>query len=113
MGRTKKALLCGAVPGYAKARIIANNTLRIEYPTYFTIRLHNTDILIFENNSVSLHTDGWYTNTTRDRINRYLPKGYQIYTHKNEWYLLIKGKKYPFKNGVQIDLNTDYVQYPV
>lgn len=46
-----------------------------------SIRLHATDILTFyQSGRIQVDTGGWNTLTTRDRINRYLPKPWHVYS---------------------------------
>jgi hypothetical protein len=47
------------------------------------IRLHATDILEFkQNGSIKVNTGGWNTVTTRDRLNRYLPRPWHVYSER-------------------------------
>jgi hypothetical protein len=51
----------------------------------YAIRYHNTDVVtIHEDNSYTLNSGGWYTPTTKDRINEYSPA--RIHQEKGLWY---------------------------
>jgi hypothetical protein len=51
----------------------------------FVIRYHNTDVVsIHEDNTYTLNSGGWYTPTTKDRINEYSPA--RIHQDKGLWY---------------------------
>lgn len=60
-----------------RSKPIANNTrAEIVLDSVVAIRLHGTNVVtLFDNGSFSLSTGGWYTVTTKDRINSYLPGG--------------------------------------
>lgn len=66
---------------WARGRKLERNTY-LERRDFFSIaiRLHGTDVLTFhEDGSIEVNTGGWNTVTTRDRINRYLPKPWHVY----------------------------------
>lgn len=57
------------------------------------IRLHNTDIVTFRNDGfIELNTDGWFTITTKDRMNRYLPDPFCIFSKKGSWHVSLSWK---------------------
>lgn len=59
-------------------------TLRQEGDT-FVIRYHNTDVVtIHEDSTYTLNSGGWYTSTTKDRINEYSPA--HIHQENGLWY---------------------------
>ena len=85
--RTTKRDGLADVEGIISSRIVANNTFG-----YWTedgvehYRLHNTDIVVIQPNlDIVLNSGGWKTNTTKERINRYLPAGYGICQEKGLW----------------------------
>ncbi len=52
----------------------------------FSIVLHRTSVVnIYKNGDYELYTGGWYTSTTKNRINEYSPA--RIFQKKGEWYL--------------------------
>jgi hypothetical protein len=73
--------------GKNKTSKIGNNTYRINYDDREAIRLHNTDILTFVSDHVTINTGGWQTRTTKDRINKYLPEGVYISQKDFTWYI--------------------------
>lgn len=56
-------------------RKVANNTYaRILDDGSVAFRLHDTDIVVIHpDDTATLRTGGWYTYTTRDRLNQYAP----------------------------------------
>lgn len=76
-------------------RKLANNTYgRIEDGRVI-IKLHNTDIVTIDivtiegvyRNRIIYTPDIWFTPTTRDRINRYMPDGWKVCQASNVWWL--------------------------
>ena len=69
-------------------RKIGNNTYAyIEHDGTVAIELHGTKVVrFFPNGLVQLNTGGWYTSTTKDRINKFTNAG--VYQRKGEWFLV-------------------------
>lgn len=85
------------------SRKIGNNTYaEILHDGSVGIMLHSTYVVkIHEDNTYTLQTGGWYTLTTKDRINQYAP-GY-VKQKKGEWfYNHTNGKTYPFVDGMVV-----------
>lgn len=88
---------------------IAHNTFDYLVNNERRVRYTDTDIIIFNGNCIELFTGGFYTVTTKERLNRYLRHGF-IYQNKHVWYY----KKYQDKDtesvrffeGIKIDKNT-------
>jgi hypothetical protein len=91
------------------SRKLANNTyLERRYKTFaswidtrmpiqrtsaIAVRLHATDIVTFHRDgSISLDTGGWLTVTTKDRMNRYLPAPFSIFSDKGSWRVSLSWK---------------------
>lgn len=68
-------------------RKIGNNTYgEILHDGSVGIMLHSTYVVkIHPDNSATLNTGGWYSSTTKDRINKYSPV--RVYQRKGQWYL--------------------------
>jgi len=100
---TKKESIEGLI-NIEKSKKIGNNTYEIIYKNGDkSIRLHYTDILTFKNNGeIILNSGGWNTNTTKDRLNHYLPSNMFIYQKNFIWYLRINDKDYLFKDNMRI-----------
>lgn len=83
---------------------VGNNTYleRIDSET-IGVRLHSTFVVrIMANGSYSLHTGGWQTVTTKDRITAYSPA--RLFQERGEWYV---GKpvfgEVPFVDGMTVN----------
>lgn len=53
---------------------------------------------------VGVSTCGWYTYTTKERINHLLPPGIGVFQSKSKWYVSYKGKNglIPFVDGMSV-----------
>jgi hypothetical protein len=80
------------------SRKIANNTyaqrrnaccvINRANPTCIAVMFHDTDILTFHwTDTISLDSGGWITQVTKERMNRYLPEGLYVTSHKGRWML--------------------------
>ncbi len=70
-------------------RKLQNNTyLERRDPSSIAIRLHTTDIItLHRDGSFRLDSGGWNTPTTRDRINRYIPR-HRVWTERGVMFLV-------------------------
>lgn len=87
-----------------KRRKIANNTWLERRPANYddgieddddeiAVRLHDTDIVTFRRDgAISLNTGGWFTVTTKERMNRFSPFG--IGSVKGEWQVSLRNPDY-------------------
>jgi hypothetical protein len=80
---------------------IANNTTYTNRNGIKEVTLHKTVILRQEGDTVTLNTGGWFTATTKNRINRYLV-GAEVIQRNNEWLVHINGQELPFEDGMTI-----------
>lgn len=65
------------------------------------IRYHNTDVVTFTPDTITLDTGGWWTVTTKNRMNQTSNQynlGYYIYQEKYAWFINYNGTIHPFKN---------------
>lgn len=111
--RNKSDILSGVKHTVRKSRFLANNTVEYfieEDINKRIIRLHDTDILVFElekdrgheHDLVYIYTDGWKTPTTKDRLNNF-GKGFFIWQENRRWYISDKmGNKSLFYEGACI-----------
>ncbi|HMN10696.1 MAG TPA: hypothetical protein PKD55_00055 [Bellilinea sp.] len=71
------------------------------------VRYHNTDVVLYTERGITLNSGGWYTSTTKARINdalNALPGFIRVYQEKGVWYLHAQQRnpEYvdPFETGV-------------
>lgn len=87
---------------YRTRRKVGNNTYaEILHDGSVGITLHSTRVVtIHPDNTYTLRTGGWYTPTTKDRINQYIP-GY-VKQKSGEWSVSYNGAVYPYVEGMTI-----------
>ena len=87
--------------GKQEARTVCNNTMLVRYGSRIGVVLHGTTVVTYYlNGEFSIKTGGFYTVTTKDRINRFSDAG--LYQHKKEWYVSGEdGKAIPFVDGMR------------
>lgn len=95
--------------GNVTSRAAGNNT-RVHLwddERTLSVRLHVTDVVVYrEDGSTSLHTGGWRTVTTKDRLNKHCPPGWAVYSSKGVWYLIHRdGRRYTFHEGITVHAN--------
>lgn len=75
--------------GILSSRKVARNTLEYKTSRERFIMLHGTDILCFNQTEkqVTLRAGGWFTPTTKDRLNRFLPNTVRVFQYKGLWYV--------------------------
>jgi len=75
--------------GKSRIKKIANNTYEIYSIDGIleAIRLHDTNILTYESDHVTLDNGGYQTKTTKERLNAYLPQGVSIVQRDFTWYI--------------------------
>lgn len=75
-------------------RKIANNTwLERRDDETIAVRLHQTDVVTYRaDGSITLDTGGWFTVTTKDRMNRFTPFG--VSSRRGEWQVASRNPDY-------------------
>lgn len=87
---------------YAERRKMANNTYaeRIDEDR-IGIRLHDTHVVIYHRDgSVELDTGGWFTVTTKDRINAWAPC--RVWSERGEWRVDYHGTEYVYADHMRL-----------
>lgn len=81
---------------------IGNNTYLRRVDGGIAVRLHATDVVtIHPDGSYTLNTGGWWTVTTKERINAYSPA--RLSQRRGEWYLLTPAGEVKYWDGVRVD----------
>lgn len=94
-----------ALLGKRDSRKVGNNTYVQRRSNGFALRLHNTDIVGYHPNGViTLHTGGWVTVTTKDRLNSVLRRfGWNITQRNHQWTV------HNFQNGITTPFTEGFV----
>ena len=67
-----------------------------------TVRYHSTDIVKFGTGRITLNTGGYFTVTTKTRMNQASSQfdlGYKVYQSKSHWYVEYHGRVLYFKGN--------------
>ena len=68
---------------------------------------HNTIVVSFNTNTIKLNTGGWWTNTTKTRMNQTSNQyglGFRVYQKDYQWYIEYNNKIQSFEqNQVEIE----------
>lgn len=87
---------------------IGNNTWAVRLgEDRIGIRLHSTIVVVhYSNGQCTVHTGGYRTVTTKDRLNKHTPNGVAVFQRKGDWYVTgpIGGHdvEYPFTEGMEV-----------
>lgn len=85
-------------------RKVANNTYLHRVDDGIAVQLHATDVVVIHpDNTYTLNTGGWYTVTTKARINEFSPA--RVSSNKGIWYV----GDTVFENGIVVDNNGEPV----
>lgn len=80
-------------------------TKQIFYNDGFGIKYHDTEVIKIVDTVITLNSGGWFSKTTKDRINQYLPEWFNLFQNKGFWYLKTPKDNYAFFDGMKIDIN--------
>lgn len=67
------------------SKIIANNTRLIRHANYIGVQLHDTEVVKIYPDHYALFTGGWYTVTTKSRLNEFSPA--YLRQESGRWYI--------------------------
>jgi hypothetical protein len=87
------------------SRTIAHNTTLADLGDCIGLRLHCTYVVRFHaDGRISLHTGGYHTVTTKDRIARVIRAyGWNVYARRCDWYVSAPdGTEFEFEDGFSI-----------
>ena len=76
-----------------------NTTIRGNADQTLIITLHHTDIVTITPKQIILNTGGWFTNTTKTRmqqVSHQFNLGYNVFQKKGSWFVDFKGIEKPF-----------------
>jgi len=91
-------------------RNIANNTTLVRRGDSIAVRLHSTDVVTyFKDGTIGLHSGGYQTVTTKDRMKRFTPDGVTVYQQDYVWYVVVDrdwDAPVEFEDGMVLDLSS-------
>jgi len=86
-------------------RKIGHNTYAIRQDsTTIIVKFHNSIIveLNYKQRTIKLYNDGYFTSTTKERLNQFIPAGYRIFQQAGQWYVYehASGINYIWSEGI-------------
>lgn len=66
---------------------------------YTQVKYHGTNVVYFDKDSIILNTGGWFTQTTKNRMNQasnVFNLKYKVFQKNYQWFINYKGKTIPF-----------------
>lgn len=69
------------------------------------VTYHNTAVVTFDENLITLNNGGWFTNTTKNRMNQASNQfglGFGVYQKDFTWYVEYNGETVEFQNGMTL-----------
>jgi hypothetical protein len=89
------------------SRKIANNTyLQRRGNDDIAVRLHSTDVVTFhKNGDITVSTGGWNTVTTKDRIQRYTPSSWRVWSESGYMFIRTQAGEWNFNGSVRVKAN--------
>lgn len=94
---------------------LAGNTYARMEGNAVVVKYHATDIATITPELITLDNGGWFTSTTKERINSYcLPYPWNLFQSNHKWYLSMRGsgvwgEPIPYANGMTINPITNEV----
>lgn len=81
--------------GRLERRKVANNTYLERRPSGdIAVKLHATDVVTYhDDGTFSLQTGGWYSVTTKERMNRFMPL-FDVASRRGQWKIYIRNREY-------------------
>ena len=71
-----------------------------------SVKYHDTKVVTFSEDAIMLDTGGWFTPTTKARMNQTSNQfglDYKVYQKDFEWFVHYNGKDYNYFDGMRID----------
>lgn len=69
---------------------------------YICVKYHETDVVKFNDFEIILNSGGWYTDTTKTRMNQASNQyrlGYKVFQKDFDWFVDYNGTTIPFNNN--------------
>lgn len=91
-------------------RKIGNNTYLVDRGDAVAMRLHDTGVITWTADGITLDSGGWKTPTTKDRMSSILQRGgFTIWQERGEWSLvrLSDRKTWPYADGMTVCYDPD------
>ena len=81
-------------------------SIRRDQDGYTCVRYHQTDVVRFKDESIILNTGGWFTATTKVRMNQASNQfglGFHVYQKSHEWFVRMEdGRVLRMTDGIDL-----------
>ena len=77
----------------------------IDVDDYRTVKYHNTVVVRFNHREIILHSGGWYSATTKLRMNQTSNQfnlGFGVYQKNFKWFVDFNGETLPFEDNMTL-----------
>lgn len=77
-----------------------------EFGTFTKIKYHKTDVVSFNDYEIILNSNGWRTQTTKNRMNQASNEfdlGFTVYQRDSVWYVDYKGETLKFVDHMRLN----------
>ena len=84
----------------------ATTVKTVDGVTYVTY--HETDVVEFDRDKITLNSNGWRTHTTKTRMNQASNRfglGFTVFQRDYAWFVNFGGKIHDFKDGIILHTN--------
>jgi hypothetical protein len=94
---------CQEILAKRDSKKLANNTYLYRSDDLFCVKLHNTDVItIHDDNTQTLHSGGYVTKTTKDRLNTFSYAS--IFQKRGLWFIEQGEEQVAFFDGVKLNM---------
>ena len=86
-------------------QIGTHKTMVYPMDDFINVQYHETVVVAFDHQEIILNNGGWYTKTTKDRINQTSNQfglGYRVFQKNFDWFVEHQGKIIPYNNNLRL-----------
>ena len=92
-----------------QSTIGTHKTTKARIDNKLIVTYHSTAVVLIKNNRyVTLNSGGWYTNTTKTRMNQASNEyglGYRVYQKDWDWFVEVGNNTYKYYDNIIIDID--------
>lgn len=103
----------GKTDGYSTIVNLHNKIIRLERHSVngeICIFYHSTGVICFDQiGNIELNVRSYYTPSTKNVINHFLPPGVGIDSIKGKWHVFAKNGTFPYHNGIKLNEEGDVI----
>lgn len=105
--------LCTEHPRFPKRRLDGRETYLYGRGDEYIVSLFGKEIVFYRpDNSIHLDTCGWKTVTTKERMNRLMPRGWKLYSQSGQWWLVRPGPNWDWESAPKWAIDRSFTILP-